>query len=72
MASMIVDANIELRELAKIIDIPDDLYDEAGFIIDHIADEHTHMKVSEFVDMCLNMARVKESKPFSRNRRDSI
>ncbi len=72
MTSMIVESNLELRELAKIIDIPDDLYDEAGFLIDHMADEHTHMNVSEFVDMCLNIARVKESNPFSRSRRDSI
>ncbi len=35
---MIVESNLELRELAKIIDIPDDLYDEAGFLIDHMAD----------------------------------
>jgi hypothetical protein len=59
MSSMLVESNLELRELAKFIDIPGDLYEEAGLVIDHMADEHTHMKVSEFVDMCLNIARCK-------------
>ena len=59
MTLMLVEANIELRELAKIIDIPDDLYDETGLIIDNLAHEYTHMNVSAFVDMCLNIARSK-------------
>ena len=56
---MSVESNLELKELAKIIHIPDDLYDKAGLLIDQMADEHIHMKVSEFVDMCLNIARIK-------------
>ena len=58
MSSMLVDSNIELRELAKFIEISDELYDETGLIIDQLADQHTHMNISEFVDMCLNIARA--------------
>ncbi len=59
MRSMLVESSLELRELAKIIDVPDDLYDEACFLIDQMAEDHTHMKTSEFVDLCLNIARIK-------------
>jgi hypothetical protein len=57
MRSMMVEANLELRELSKFIEISDDLYDRTGIIIDNIASEYTHMNVSHFVDMCLNLAR---------------
>jgi len=60
MASMMIEANIELRELAKLIEIPEDVYDKAGMLIDDMAAEHTHMKTYEFVDLCLNLARVKD------------
>jgi hypothetical protein len=60
MAGMLVAANIELRELAKLIEIPDELYEETGLLIDDMAEEHSHMKVSEFVDLCLNLARVRK------------
>ncbi|MEN8170877.1 MAG: hypothetical protein ABFS08_11705 [Pseudomonadota bacterium] len=60
MAGMLVAANIELRELAKLIEIPGDLYEEAGLLIDGMAEDHSHMKVSEFVDLCLNLARIQK------------
>jgi hypothetical protein len=46
-------------QLAKLIEIPDDVYDLAGMLIDDMAAEHTHMKTYEFVDLCLNLARVR-------------
>ena len=58
--SMIIEANLELKELSKIINIPEDLYEKAGIIIDNAARDHTHMNVSDFVDLCLNLARCED------------
>lgn len=53
-----IEANLELRELNKLVNLPEDVYDFASIIIDHLSDTHEHMKIHEFVDMCINLAIV--------------
>lgn len=59
MASEVEEAKLELSELAKLIEIPDDEYKKATKLIEEMADDHDHMKSHEFVDLCLNLARIK-------------
>ena len=62
--SMLVEANLELKALSEVANIDEDLYDQTGMWIDTLAHEHEHehMKVYEFVDMCLLLA-IKNAPP---------
>ena len=60
MASAAIEgAKLDLSELSKLIDIPDDQYKKAVELIEQMAEDHDHMKTYEFVDLCLNLARIK-------------
>lgn len=56
--NLMIEANKELKALSEIIPMSDDLYDLAGIKIDLLSEDHTHMSVSDFVDMCLDLARI--------------
>ena len=58
--SYAAEANYELCELAKLIDIPMPIKCKAHQIIERDAEEGEMggMGISEFVDMCLDLARI--------------
>lgn len=48
----------ELNELNKILNLDEDVLCQAQIYIDSLGNSHNHMKIYEFVDMCLDMARI--------------
>ena len=63
--TLLIEANKELKALSEIIPMSDNLYDWSGIKIDLLAEESSHMGVSEFVDMCIDLARLEgDCSPF--------
>lgn len=51
--------NKDLLEQSQLGLIDGDTYKKATVIINRDAEESKHMKVSDFVDMCISLARIK-------------
>lgn len=51
----------ELIALSQIIKISDAVYTATQQQIESLAGENEHMKVSVFVDMCLDLARINDT-----------
>ena len=48
----------ELGEISQFMSFSNAVYENSQNYIKNLANDHEHMKVNEFVDMCVELARI--------------
>ena len=51
-------ALLELGEISQFMSFSNAVYENSQNYIKNLANDHEHMKVNEFVDMCVELARI--------------